>query len=150
MTVRTDAILAQEFAAMPSGQVADTLNAQTAPGLGDAELLAAENLLLLSGTWGKLEYAAARGVDKEVSERAFNAIRLFTDPKISTIGYGDNPYVFPAVSAQMNDLVTDGLVDQSTCDAILAMATVQIPVWSPPFTDIEVNRTRGIPAVIQE
>ena len=142
MTARTDAIMAQEFSALADWQVRQTLNLQTVPAYGDAKLIDAENYLLLTVQWGQLEYAAKRGTDQGKAERAFNAMRLFTDVKLTAIGYGDHPSIYPAIEAQMTQLVTDGTINEAAKTYILSLATVQVPKWDPLFTDEEVGNVR--------
>jgi hypothetical protein len=142
MTARTDAILGQD-PAMPDWQVADVLNAQSGPPvLGDASIVAVQNVLLLAGDWGKIK-VAAHGDNQQLAVLCENALALFESPDVSSIGFGDSPYVLPAITAMLDAMVSAGLVGAESRTAILAMAWVQTPLWTPPFTAREVGLARG-------
>lgn len=140
MTARTDAILAQVFAALADWQVAETLNAQTETGLGDASLLAVQNILLLSGEWGQIK-VASKGTGS-TAVLAENALALFESPDVDAIGFGDSPAVLPAITAMLDALVGLSLISSESRSAILAMSNVTKQKWSPMFTDEEVGNVR--------
>lgn len=140
MTARTDAILALEFASLADWQVAEALNAQTVTDLGDASLLAIQNILLLSGEWGRIK-VAAKGTDL-AAVLAENALALFESPDVDAIGFGDSPAVLPAITAMLDALVGLSLISAESRAAILVMANVTKQKWSPEITAEEVGIAR--------
>ena len=142
MTARTDAILAQEFSGLPDWQVADTLNAETVQVDGDSPIVVVQNFLLMTGQWGRMKDDAAKSTD--ATNRIFcqNALCLFEDPKIDSLGWGDNPAYPAAIAAILDGMIAYGYLDAAGKTFVMNQRYVPAPKWVPKITYHEVGEVR--------
>ncbi len=142
MTARTDAILAQEFAALADGQVADALNAQTVQVDGDSPILTISNARVVTQAWGRITDDIETHADKTRREFLRNAMYLFDAKGADTIGWGDSPEYPPAIAAILDGLIAYGYIDADFKTFVMAQRYVTVPVWDPPITHLEVAKAR--------